>query len=161
MHSVKTVVTHFRLLRSSPNSDTRNFNCCIEHRHRPLLDSVGKGFQLKEKKGNVHQAMPTRTMVERGSECSVELGRVKAAAQELARPYCPFSKVIFCLAAHVKAICSGCWVGLRSHHKSIHSLKVRVKSSRDDVFRAALSRMFCSASEYNCCRVHRADGQVK
>lgn len=155
MHSVKTVVTHFRLLRSSPNSDTRNFNCCIEHRHRPLLDSVGKGFQLKEKKGNVHQALPTRTMVERGSECSVELGRVKAAAQELARPYCPFLKVIFCLAAHVKAICSGCWVGLRSHHKSIHSLKVRVKSSR-----AALSRMFCSASEYNCCRVHRADGQV-
>lgn len=62
MHSVKTVVTHFRLLRSSPNSDTRNLNCCIKHRHRPLLDSVGKGFQLKEKrKCTSSHAKPTRT----------------------------------------------------------------------------------------------------
>lgn len=164
IRSIKTVVTHFRLPRSSPNSATRRWNCCISRRHRPLLDSAGQSFQWRGKKGNPSsRARPTRTpwggavdALQNWAEGSGRTAQHSNSQDHIVH----FKKRSFAWQHMSRLFVLVAGWGLRSHHKSIYSLEVRVKWSRDDVLRAALSPMFCSASEYNCCRVGRADGQV-
>lgn len=92
--------------------------CVISQWHRPLLDSVSNDSRWQaEREMNSSRTLtrgPVKALRPSGGGCS---------QQRIVH----LLKVIFCLAAHVRAICSARRVALRSNHESIPGLEARAE----------------------------------